>query len=300
MSLADSTLPSPAPLLLKHILWPGLMLLCLLGYWVGLQTGHPIAAFNIMYFSLAFCLYWLERWLPYEPVWQQNDGQFWNDVGHTVLTKGLSQMLAYSASLLGLSEISTSGLSTSLATSYWPADWPVAAQVMLALAIGEFGLYWAHRLAHEWWPAWCWHAVHHSVTRLWFINTGRFHFLDSLWKSAFALTLGLLAGAPKEIIMWVLVITPFIGFLTHCNVDMRCGWINWVFNTPQLHRWHHSRVAEEGNSNYGENLMLWDIVFGTRYFPDRRPPQNIGCADPVPSAFLGQLAFPFRAWFKKS
>jgi sterol desaturase/sphingolipid hydroxylase (fatty acid hydroxylase superfamily) len=166
--------------------------------------------------------------------------------------------------------------------------------------IAEFGLYWAHRLAHQWWPAWCWHAVHHSVTKLWFVNTGRFHLFDSLWKSAFALSLALLAGAPKDIVMWVLVITAFIGFLTHCNVDMRCGWLNWIFNTPQLHRWHHSQVLEEGNKNYGENLIIWDIVFGTRFLPsNRKPPLDIGCADPVPKKFLGQIAYPVTAWLKR-
>jgi len=263
-------------------------------YWVGTQTGQPVLAYNIAYFSVALTLFSLERWLPYEKQWLQPDGQIWNDIGHTVMTKGFSQVLATSAALFGISE-----LGPETASGFWPAEWPLLFQVLLALVIGEFGLYWAHRSAHEWWPAWCWHAVHHSVTKLWFVNTGRFHLFDSLWKSAFALTLATIAGAPKEIIMWVLVITPFIGFLTHCNVDMRCGWLNWVFNTPQLHRWHHSQDVNEGNRNYGENLMIWDIVFGTRYLPaNRRPPLDIGCPDPVPKNFWGQLAFPLSAWLK--
>lgn len=280
--------------LIKYLLWPSVLLFGITTYWIGTQAGHPVMAYNIAYFGVALILFFLERWLPYEPVWQQSDGQLFNDIGHTVLTKGFSQVLATSAALFGLSE-----LGPETASGFWPGEWPLLFQVLLALVIGEFGLYWAHRSAHEWWPAWCWHAVHHSVTKLWFVNTGRFHLFDSLWKSAFALTLATLAGAPKEIIMWVLVITPFIGFLTHCNVDMHCGWLNWVFNTPQLHRWHHSQDTKEGNSNYGENLMLWDIVFGTRYLPaDRRPPQDIGCPDPVPKNFLGQIAFPITAWIK--
>lgn len=283
---------------IKHLLWPAILLLGLTTYWFGSVNGHPIMAYNIAYFGVALILFFLERWLPYEPTWLQSDGQTFNDIGHTALTKGVSQLLATSAALFGLSE-----LGPETASGIWPNEWPLLFQVSLALVVGEFGLYWAHRSAHEWWPAWCWHAVHHSVTKLWFVNTGRFHLFDSLWKSAFALTLATLVGAPKEIIMWVLVITPFIGFLTHCNVDMRCGWINWVFNTPQLHRWHHSQVLEEGNSNYGENIMLWDIVFGTRFYPaDRRPPLDIGCPDPVPKQFLGQIFFPIAAWInaKKS
>lgn len=278
-------------LTLKRLLWPSLFSACVLSYWIGVQVGHPILAYNITYFGLALCLYLLERVMPFEREWLKSDGQIFNDIGHTVLTKGFSQLMATSAALFGLSE-----LGPETASGVWPSDWPLFFQVVAALVIGEFGLYWAHRTAHEWWPAWCWHAVHHSVTKLWFLNTGRFHLFDSLWKSGFALTLAMLAGAPKDIIMWVLVITPFIGFLTHCNVDMRCGWISWVFNTPQLHRWHHSQVPEEGNRNYGENLMIWDIIFGTRYLPNRRPPLDIGCSDPVPKQFLGQITFPLSAW----
>ncbi len=280
--------------IIKHLLWPAIFLFGVTTYWIGTQNGHPVVAYNIAYFGIAVILFFLERWLPYEQKWQKSDGQLFNDIGHTVLTKGFSQLLATSAALLGLSEFGPES-----ASGFWPTEWPLFFQVVLALIIGELGLYWAHRTAHEWWPAWCWHAVHHSVTKLWFVNTGRFHVLDSLWKSIFALTLATLAGAPKEIIMWVLVITPFIGFLTHCNVDMRCGWLSWVFNTPQLHRWHHSQVVEEGNSNYGENLIIWDTIFGTRYLPaDRRPPVDIGCPDPVPTSFLGQIAFPVTAWLK--
>jgi len=32
---------------------------------------------------------------------------------------------------------------------WWPVDWPLAAQVLLALACAECGFYWAHRLAHD-------------------------------------------------------------------------------------------------------------------------------------------------------
>jgi ornithine lipid hydroxylase len=277
---------------IKRLLWPVLFCACVLCYWYGAKIGHGILAYNIAYFGLAACLFFLERIIPYQQEWLKSDGQMFNDIAHTVLTKGFSQILATSAALFGLSEF---GPATS--SGFWPNEWPLFFQVVLALIVGEFGLYWAHRTAHEWWPAWCWHAVHHSVTKLWFVNTGRFHLFDSLWKSCFALSLALIAGAPKEIVMWVLVVTPFIGFLTHCNVDMRCGWISWVFNTPQLHRWHHSQVPEEGNSNYGENLVIWDIIFGTRYLPsNRRPPLDIGCSDPVPKQFLGQIIFPLTAW----
>lgn len=280
--------------IVSSLLWPGLIALCVGGYWLGWQAGEPVLAYNMTYFGLALALFLLERAMPYEPAWQINDGQAWNDIGHTALSKGIGQAIAAMATFMGVEAAAPAS-----ASGIWPDGWPLAAQVLFGLLTAEFGLYWAHRLAHEWPTAWRWHAVHHSVTRLWFVNTGRFHFIDSLWKTSFALAVALALGAPRDVILWVLAITTYVGFLTHCNVDMRCGLLNWLVNTPELHRWHHSRKMEEGNSNYGENLVIWDALFGTRYLPDRRPPVDIGCEDPVPSRFLGQLAYPFRTWFAK-
>jgi sterol desaturase/sphingolipid hydroxylase (fatty acid hydroxylase superfamily) len=65
----------------------------------------------------------------------------------------------------------------------------------------------------------------------------------------------------------------------------------------ELHRWHHSRLPQEANSNFGQNLIVWDVVFGTRLLPrDRRPPADIGLKDlpTFPMGYLGQLTSPFR------
>jgi sterol desaturase/sphingolipid hydroxylase (fatty acid hydroxylase superfamily) len=167
-------------------------------------------------------------------------------------------------------------------------------QVVLALVVAEFGLYWAHRVAHEWMPLWRFHAVHHSAKKLWFFNTGRFHFIDTFKSIVFTVPCTALVGAPGPVMVWVGGITAFIGILTHCNIRMRFGWLNYIFNTPGLHRWHHSMDLREGNKNYGENLVLWDLIFRT-YFNDhaRRPPSEIGIRDAMPPTFFGQLAAPF-------
>jgi sterol desaturase/sphingolipid hydroxylase (fatty acid hydroxylase superfamily) len=105
----------------------------------------------------------------------------------------------------------------------------------------------------------------------------------------------LILGAPKDVMILVSAITAFIGILTHANVEMRCGPINYVLNTPELHRWHHSKIKEEGNKNYGENLMLFDQLFGTFFYPPRRPPRDIGIEHEMPSTFVAQLKVPFTA-----
>jgi sterol desaturase/sphingolipid hydroxylase (fatty acid hydroxylase superfamily) len=72
-------------------------------------------------------------------------------------------------------------------------------------------------------------------------------------------------------------------------MQIRIGPLNWVFSMAELHRWHHSRLERESNTNYGQNLILWDILFGTRFLPkDREPPADIGIAK--------LAAFPMTWW----
>jgi len=273
---------------LSYVWWPLLFATPVAAVTYGIQVGQAVLVFNIAYLALAVAIAVLERSVPHEQAWLKNDGQVVPDIAHTLLNKGVAQGIVVLVTFMGAAE-----LAAPKAGAWWPGQLPFVAQVVLGLAIAEFGLYWKHRLAHEWRPLWRFHAVHHSVTRLWFLNTGRFHLVDTLTGLAVAMPALLLLGAPKDILIMVSAITAIVGILTHSNIEMRCGVLNLVFNTPELHRWHHSKVLAEGNRNYGENLMLFDQLFGTYFNPARRPPVDIGIAQHMPATFWGQLAIPF-------
>ncbi len=275
-----------------YIFWPGLLIAACVGTQIGITLHHPIFGFNIVYVCLATSLWWLERNFPHERKWLENDGQVKVDLAHTLLSKGIVQVLVVVGTIMGLAEwLGGAGL------HLWPYAAPVWFQVVLALVVMEFGLYWKHRMAHEVRWLWPFHAVHHSAPRLWFWNTGRFHFVDSVTGLLFGLPLLFVLGAPDLVFSWAAAITAFIGIMTHCNVEMRFGFLSFIFNTPELHRWHHSRKLREGNTNYGENLMLWDEIFGTYFRPDRRPPVNVGISHAMPERFVDQLKAPFKQRF---
>lgn len=274
---------------LSFLLWPVILSTCIYTTSLGLAEGREALYFNLTYLCLALGLFALERLMPHERKWLQNDGQMPADLAHTLLNKGFVQVLVIVGLTIGIAEtVASKG------GGLWPAHWPIAFQVILGLVIAEAGLYIAHRVAHEWPFLWRFHAVHHSAPRLWFFNTGRFHVVDTVTSILLSQPLLFLAGAPSDIFIWVTSITAFIGVMTHCNIEMRFGPLNYVFNTPAVHRWHHSRIPAEGNTNYGENLMLFDVLFKTFYCPKRRPPTNIGINDPMPTKFIGQVAHPFR------
>ena len=87
------------------------------------------------------------------------------------------------------------------------------------------------------------------------------------------------------------------GMYQHCNVDVKLGPLNYIFSMAELHRWHHSLTLEEANSNYGNNIIFWDLVFGTMFWPkERLPSEHIGLSDmpEFPQSYLEQLSSPFK------
>jgi ornithine lipid hydroxylase len=273
--------------------WPGLLAICCAITAYGFTLDHPALFFNIAYAFLAISLFALERTMPHEHVWNENDGQTFANIAHTLTSKGVVQGVVVFSTVIGLATYVTPASEPGF--GIWPRTWPMWTQVVLAIVVAEFGLYWAHRIAHEWPWLWRFHAVHHSVTRLWIVNTGRFHFVDSFKSIGMGMAILLALGAPMEVLIWLSAVTAYIGILTHCNVDMRFGALSWWFNTPELHRWHHSKDLREGNKNYSENIMLWDHVFGTFYNTrDYRPPADIGIQEAMPAGFVQQLVWPFK------
>ena len=66
--------------------------------------------------------------------------------------------------------------------------------------------------------------------------------------------------------------------------------------TPDLHRWHHSTVYEEGDSNYGAVTSVWDRVFGT--YRDGES-EVVGQDDRKRLSIKEQWLFPLRPWLEK-
>lgn len=290
---SPTTSPRPAQYLLSLVLWPVLFFGGLFCAGLAFRSANPILWFNVGYLGIIALIALFERLIPFTPDWLSPDGETFNDLAHTMLTKGVVQIAAMIGASFPMVIAMITLPAVSTGYSFWPLGWPMPMQVALGLVIAEFGLYWAHRIAHEHLTLWRFHALHHSVTRLWVINTGRFHIVDSLFKVALGQAPLYLLGAPLEVFLWVGAVTAFIGLLTHCNIEMRTGILDYVFSTPRLHRWHHSKDLREGNKNYGENLVIWDLVFSTYYNPDRPCSTDIGITGRVSDTFIKQLVQPF-------
>jgi sterol desaturase/sphingolipid hydroxylase (fatty acid hydroxylase superfamily) len=237
----------------------------------------------------------LERVYPLHRAWLHSTGDLRVDAGHA-FSIGTSVAIATPVAV-SIGAAVAGWLSTRFGIGGWPGSWPLAAQLLLALVVGELPQYWVHRLQHEQPWLWRFHAVHHSAPRLYWLNAARFHPLDTLMNLFPSYILLVALGCSPGALALFGLASAVHGIFQHANLQLRCGPLNWLFSMAELHRWHHSTLVEESNRNYGQQLILWDVVFGTRFLPrDRRPPAEIGLAGlrAFPMSYLAQLASPFR------
>jgi len=279
---------------LSYILWPALLAGALAATYSAFHWHvNRIAALGAVYVGFAVLVGIIEQIMPHYRPWNRNDGQVPRDLGHTLLGSIVAPRVADGLVLAAVTAPQV-WLAAWYGRDVWPAHWPIGAQVALAVVLGDFGGYWAHRLAHTVPFLWRFHALHHSPGRLYFVNTGRFHPIDSAKSTLLIAPVLVLLGAPEEVMLWQVAVTNYIGILSHCNIEMRLGFLNYLFNTPGVHRWHHSRVPAEADNNYGENVMLYDVLFRTHLNPDRPAPVDLGIKAAMPAGFVAQLLSPIH------
>ncbi len=99
-------------------------------------------------------------------------------------------------------------------------------------------------------------------------------------------------AAGPEVVSAYFVFYSVNGFFQHSNVDVHLGPLNWIVAGPELHRWHHSRIVRESETNFGNNLIVWDALFGTRFLPERQVGELGLLNRAYPKDFLGQTLAP--------
>jgi len=241
----------------------------------------------------AIAITFFEWWYPYRRNWHPGPNDIGHDVTFMLLVQVLlPQLLSFLAALAILTTFHQHDLQFN---HWWPRHWAPAAQVVLMLLVADFFRYWLHRAAHEWIiPLWRLHAVHHSPQKLYWLNVGRFHPLEKSIQFLFDALPFILLGVSETVLSLYFVLYSVNGFFQHCNIDLRLGFMNYLISGPELHRWHHSRIITESNANYGNNLIIWDVVFGTRYLPDDKEVGELGLLNRnYPDGFLAQMKTPF-------
>ena len=263
-----------------------------------LSVGLPILAAAYAAAALAAgAVTFFEFVIPYDTAWQPR----WTDVKNDLFFMVGVQMVL--PPLLGLSlSLTLLGYLDPLAlpTRLWPSALPLVLQVALMLLVAELLRYPLHVAAHNTKTLWRLHAVHHSPKKLYWLNVGRFHPVEKALQYVLDTLPFILVGVGEEAVALYFVFYAVNGFYQHSNVDVRYGPLNYLVSGPELHRWHHSKLIDESNRNYGNNLIVWDLVFGTWFFPKHARVGDLGLLNrDYPSDFLGQMTAPLTPGLDK-
>lgn len=131
--------------------------------------------------------------------------------------------------------------------------------------------YWMHRYQHTNEFLWKLHSYHHGVTSLQATNIFVSNPIDFTFRNIMGgLLLSVVGFNPFAVL--IAATLNIYGQFSHCGGDMKGGWLNYFFNTPEVHRWHHSVEFPDEKKfrygcNYGVGVSFWDVIFGTFYLP---------------------------------
>lgn len=237
----------------------------------------------------------IEIMLPYQKRWSMTWASFLVDLRYVVLNGGTGAAIS---ALLALLSITTAGDHRGPAS-----DWPIALQLLSSLLIFEAVNYALHRAMHEMGGRtgrflWLSHAAHHLPPRLYLVMHAVFHPVNAVFIQGLAIVLPIWAmGYGPEAVAMFFMINGMHGLISHFNVDVRMGWLSYVFSGTETHRYHHSADVNEAK-NYGATLMIYDILFGTFVYRPGVPPAELGVSAstglPPYERFFAVMALPFR------
>lgn len=289
---------------LKYRLFPIVVYPITLMVGVGLFFYLKALSFDILiatYAPVAFgaaSITFFELFIPHQKKWIPGKSDVWNDTLFLVTVQMiLPKVLTFLVAIGLLRLMGHYGLQ---AESLWPHHWNIGLQTILMVLIADFFRYWLHKFSHENATLWKLHAVHHSPKKLYWLNVGRFHPIEKALQFLFDAMPFILVGISEEVLALYFIFYGINGFFQHCNIELRMGVLNYVISGPQLHRWHHSRKIQESNTNYGNNIIIWDLVFGTYFFPKDRLVNELGLVNTsYPLDYSSQLATPFSGRIDK-
>src|SRR5581483_863863 len=277
---------------LPYAWYPAFLAAAIAAFGGMIAAGHsPAWAAYLPTMAVAFAIIVLEFRTPERSEWRPQ----WSDVSADAAFMAFIQ-IALPRALAALAIIALAEWRHIHAPSdWWPHGWPLWAQVIAMVLAVDFMRYWVHRACHNVTLLWKLHEVHHSPDLLYVLNVGRFHPLEKALHFCFDTVPFLLLGVAPEVIAGYFLMYSVNGLFQHSNVRLRYGWLNYLVESAETHRWHHARDPKVANCNFGNTTIVWDLLFGTWYLPkDGRAPE-IGIENKAyPKGFWAQMVTPFR------
>tara|TARA_Y100000814_G_scaffold255189_1_gene203440 strand:+ start:616 stop:1491 length:876 start_codon:yes stop_codon:yes gene_type:complete len=170
---------------------------------------------------------------------------------------------------------------------------PIWLQILEALVLSEFLVYWGHRFSHEVPLLWRFHSVHHSSENLDWLAGERRHPIDQFYMSLFVGIPMVLSGFSLVDLLIVGVLQNLWDMTIHANLRWRLKFLDGIWVTSEFHHWHHSVDRDARDKNYSGALPIFDWLFRTYHLPSDKKPGPYGIDSHMPETYVGQLIQPF-------
>jgi len=221
---------------------------------------------------------------------------FLNDVVYSLFYRGAFYHILIFAAVANAFESKLQFLKFDLLASA-----PLWLALLVFWVVGDFLLYWVHRLQHSVPLLWAFHSVHHSQERLTTLTQYRRHPFDRLLLDVALFVVFVFAlGLPTRTWMPLYVLATSLQALHHTELDWRFGPLYRIVVSPIFHSVHHSADPKDHNKNLGQMLSLWDHVFGTAAAHAERPERYGVDGLDMPESLPHQLVVPFRQLVRRS
>ena len=184
-----------------------------------------------------------------------------NNLGLVVFNSFISKLVFPIAAVGIAHEAANSdwGILHYLPISYWQG-------VFISIILLDLVIYIQHVMFHSLPLLWRLHRVHHADLDYDVTTGARFHTIEILLSMIIKFIAIVLIGAPATGVIMFEIILNGMAMFNHGNIRLPSkidSFIRTIFVTPDMHRVHHSILADETNSNFGFNLSIWDKTFGT-------------------------------------
>lgn len=236
-----------------------------------------------------------ERVAPYRSDWNRPHDDAGRDTLHALVNEGANfstlLVLPLVAPVLSFGDL-------------WPSGWPFWLQVLGAIVVLDAGITLAHFASHRVSLLWRFHAVHHSVKRMYGFNGLMKHPIHQSIETLAGTTPLILLGLPANVAAALVFCVAIQLLLQHSNIDYRVGPLRTLLALNEVHRFHHQKSPELGDVNFGLFTTVWDHLLGTFHYEERAPFSSdelgIGARPDYPTGYLEQLLEPFREEYAMS
>jgi sterol desaturase/sphingolipid hydroxylase (fatty acid hydroxylase superfamily) len=181
--------------------------------------------------------------------------------------------------------------------------WPIWVQVGFFVLTHDLYIYLFHRFQHANKYFWRTHEAHHSNKQVDFLAGSRSHAVEILINQTIEFAPIILLGADPAVIPIKALLDAMFGLFIHANIRVNLGKLKYVFNTPNLHLWHHANYEEVFHANFSTKFSFFDYIFGTAYDPGHAPgnePENWGLYYDFPKDYFLQHAFAVKRFDEQS